>query len=71
MKIRPKTERWCPIHCKDYFSLFSYLWTYYRLSMISRLKGQPQDIGNTMTFANPEVVEALIEERKQMGKIEL
>jgi len=27
------------------------------------------DIGNTMTLANPEVVEGLIEERKQLGEI--
>ncbi len=28
------------------------------------------DIGNTMTLANPEVVEGLIEDRKKLGKIE-
>lgn len=28
-----------------------------------------KDIGNTMTLANPEIVEAIIEERKKMGEI--
>ncbi|MFX0065110.1 MAG: acetate--CoA ligase [Candidatus Hermodarchaeota archaeon] len=28
-----------------------------------------EDIGNTMTLANPEIVEAIIEERKKMGEI--
>ena len=27
------------------------------------------DIGNTMTLANPEVVEGLIEDRKKLGEI--
>lgn len=30
---------------------------------------EQKDIGNTMTLANPEVVQALIEERKKMGEI--
>ncbi|MFX1511671.1 MAG: acetate--CoA ligase, partial [Promethearchaeota archaeon] len=36
---------------------------------ILRAVALQQDIGNTMTLANPEVVEALIEERKRMGEI--
>ena len=31
---------------------------------------QDDDVGNVMTLANPDVVEALIEERKKLGKIE-
>ncbi|MFX0092650.1 MAG: acetyl-coenzyme A synthetase, partial [Candidatus Hodarchaeota archaeon] len=36
---------------------------------ILRAIATQQDIGNTMTLANPEVVEALIEERQKMGEI--
>jgi len=30
---------------------------------------EQKDIGNTMTLANPEVVQALIEERKKLGEL--
>ncbi len=36
---------------------------------ILRAVALQQDIGNTMTLANPEVVEDLIEERKKLGEI--
>ncbi|MFX0207399.1 MAG: acetate--CoA ligase [Candidatus Hodarchaeota archaeon] len=38
---------------------------------ILRAVALQQDIGNTMTLANPEVVEALIEAREEMGEVKL
>jgi len=37
---------------------------------ILKAVAEEKDIGNTMTLANPEVVEGLIARRKMMGEIQ-